>query len=175
MSIYRFEDRVPDIAESAWIFPGATVIGDVRIGENVYIGAGSILRGDYGTIIIGDGTAIEEGVIVHARPGDKTVFGKRVTVGHGAMIHNATIHDEAVLGMRCTVSDYAVVGKWVIVGEGCLVRNSQEIPDGKIAVGVPAEIIGDVEARHKNIWRKAKEIYIDLAARYPIGLEEINK
>jgi len=173
MAIYRFEDRMPQIAASAWVFPDAVIIGDVRLGENVYVGAGAILRGDYGTIFIGDGTAIEEGVIVHARPGDKTVFGKRVTVGHGAMIHNATIGDEAVIGMRATVSDYAEVGAGAIIGEGALVRNKQVIPPWKVAVGVPCKVIGDVEERHKQMWSDAKKLYIYLARRYPSGLTKI--
>jgi len=173
MPVYRFEGREPEIAAGAWVFPGAVIIGKVIIGENAYVGAGAILRGDYGTIIIGDGTAIEEGVIVHARPGDKTVFGKRVTVGHGAMIHNATVGDSAVLGMRCTVSDYAKVGEWCIIGEGALVKNGQEIPAGKVAVGVPARIKGDVEDKHRQLWGLAKELYIDLTKRYPKGLEQI--
>ena len=173
MPVYRFEDRTPEIAPSAWVFPEAVLIGRVIVGENVYIGAGAILRGDYGSIIIGDGSAIEEGAIVHARPNDETVFGRRVTVGHGAMIHNAAIEDEAVLGMRCTVTDYAKVGEWAIVGEGALVRSRQEIPAGKIAVGVPAKVIGDVEEKHRTIWTMAKELYINLAERYPKGLEKI--
>jgi len=173
MPVYRFEDREPEIAPSAWVFPDAVVIGRVIIGENAYVGAGAILRGDYGTIVIGEGTAVEEGVIVHARPNDKTEFGRRVTIGHGAMIHNATIGDEAVLGMRCTVSDYSKVGEWAIIGEGALVRSKQEVPPGKVAVGVPAKVIGDVEEHHRMIWTMAKELYIDLAARYPKGLERI--
>mgnify|MGYP001825072968 CR=1 FL=1 len=96
MAIYEFEGRTPRISPTAYVAPSAQVIGDVVIGEECYVGHGAILRGDYGTIEVGDGTAVEEGVIVHARPEDKTVFGKRVTLGHGAMIHNAVVRDEAL-------------------------------------------------------------------------------
>ncbi len=166
MALYRFEDRVPTVGVDTFVAESALVIGDVRIGKQCYIGHGAILRGDYGTIIIGDGTAIEEGVIVHARPDDKTVFGQRVTVGHGAMIHNARIDDDAVIGMRATVSDYSRVGAWAIVGEMTLVKNSQEIPEGKIAVGVPAVIKGEVRDKHRAIWGFGKQLYIDMANRY---------
>jgi len=166
VAIYRFEDRVPQIDDSAFVAESAIVIGDVRVGKNVYIGHGAIVRGDYGTIIIGENTAIEEGVIVHARPDGQAVFGKRVTVGHGAMVHNATIHDDAVIGMRATVSDYAVVGKWAIVGEMALVRNGQQIPDRVLAVGVPAQVIGEVTDKHEAIWTYGKQIYVDLTKRY---------
>ncbi|RLB64595.1 MAG: gamma carbonic anhydrase family protein, partial [Deltaproteobacteria bacterium] len=83
MALYTFEDRKPDVAATAYVSPTAQVIGDVAIGERCYIGHGAILRGDYGSIEIGDETAVEEGVIVHARPQDWTRIGKRVTIGHG--------------------------------------------------------------------------------------------
>ena len=175
MPIYVFEDRIPRIAPSAWIAPTAQIIGDVRIGERCYVGHGAILRGDYGTIIVGDGTAIEEGAIVHARPGDRTVFGREVTLGHGAMVHNARIDDSAVIGMRATISDYSHVGEWAIIGEMGLVKSKQEIPPGKVAVGVPAKVVGDVEEKHRAFWSFAKQLYQDLARRYPEGMREVSR
>ncbi len=174
LPIYAFEDRRPTIDPSAWIAPSADVIGDVRIGARCYVGHGAILRGDYGTIEIGDGTAVEEGVIVHARPGDRTVIGAEVTVGHGAMIHNARIDDGAVIGMRATVSDFARVGSWAIVGEMALVRNMQEIPPEKVAVGVPARVVGDVQEHQRQLWTMGKRLYQDLARRYPAGLRRLS-
>ena len=168
MALYRFEDRVPQVDESVFVADSALVIGDVRIGKDAYIGHGAILRGDYGTIIVGEGTAIEEGVIVHARPGDKTVFGDHVTVGHGAMIHNAQIKDFAVIGMRATISDYSVVGSWSIVGEMSLVKNRQEIPDSVVAVGVPAKVICEVSEEHRTIWSFGKGLYVEMARRYNV-------
>lgn len=174
MSLYKFEDRIPEIAEDAYIAPSAIIIGKVIIGSGCYIGHGSIIRGDYGTVIIEDGTAVEEGVIIHARPADTTWIGKRVTIGHGAMIHNARIEDSAVIGMRATISDYAEVGEWCIIGEMALVKNSQKIPPGKIAVGIPAEIVGDIKDYHQTGWNFGKDLYIDLARRYPAGMQEIS-
>jgi len=169
MPIYAFEDRRPVIAESAYVSPSAQVIGDVTIGERCYIGHGVILRGDYGSIVIGDETAVEEGVIVHARPQDRTTIGRRVTLGHGAMVHNASIRDGAVIGMRAVVSDFSEVGAGAIVGEMCLVKNSQTIPPRKVAVGVPARIAGDVEERHSMMTHVAKDLYVELARRYSAG------
>lgn len=174
MPVYSFEGRKPVISKTAYIAPSAQIIGDVIIGQYCYIGHGAILRGDYGTIIVGDGSAIEEAVMIHARPDDKTDIGKNVTVGHRAMIHNATIKDNAIIGMSATISDYSVVGEWAIIGEMGLVKNSQEIPDNKIAIGVPAKVIGDVKEDHKIMWGFAKELYNDLAKRYPEGQKEIS-
>jgi len=169
MPVYAFEGRRPDIAPTAYISPSAQVVGHVVIGARCYIGHGAILRGDYGSIEIGDETAVEEGVIVHARPDDWTRIGKRVTLGHGAMVHNATILDGAVIGMRAVVSDFSEVGEGAIVGEMGLVKNGQKVPARKIAVGIPVSIIGDVEERHDLMARRAKDIYVALAARYLAG------
>jgi carbonic anhydrase/acetyltransferase-like protein (isoleucine patch superfamily) len=169
MPIYAFEDRRPVIAESAYIAPSAQVIGDVIVGARCYVGHGAILRGDYGSILIGEETAVEEGVIVHARPNDQTRIGKRVTLGHGAMVHNATILDGAVIGMRAVVSDFSEVGEGAIVGEMSLVKNSQKIPARKVAVGVPASVVGDVEERHSMMTRVAKDLYVEMARRYGAG------
>ena len=169
MTIYSFEGRLPAIAETAYVAPSAQVIGDVRIGERCYVGHGAILRENYGSIEIGDETAVEEGVIVHARPGDRTRIGRRVTLGHGAMIHNATILDGAVIGMRAVVSDWSEVGAGSIVGEMGLVKQRQKIPAGKVAVGAPARVVCDVEERHEMMSRRAKDIYVELAARTLAG------
>jgi carbonic anhydrase/acetyltransferase-like protein (isoleucine patch superfamily) len=169
MPIYAFEGRRPSIAASAYVSPSAQVIGQVMIGERCYIGHGVILRGDYGSIAIGDETAVEEGVIVHARPQDWTRIGRRVTLGHGAMVHNATIHDGAVIGMRAVISDYSEVGEGALVGEMALVKNGQRIPALKVAVGLPAQVIGDVEERHRAMTHWAKDLYVALAARYLDG------
>jgi phenylacetic acid degradation protein len=145
MPIYAFEGRLPQIDPSAYVSPTATVIGNVIVGARCYIGHGAILRGDYGSIEVGAETAIEEGVIIHARPDDWTRVGRRVTLGHGAMVHNATIHDRAVIGMRAVVSDFSEVGEGALIGEMGLVKNGQKIPADKVAVGVPVRVIGDVD------------------------------
>jgi tRNA-Thr(GGU) m(6)t(6)A37 methyltransferase TsaA len=169
MPIYAFEERRPTIAATAYLAPSALIIGRVIIGERCYIGHGVILRGDYGTIEIGEETAVEEGVIVHARPSDFTRIGRRVTLGHGAMVHNAVIHDGAVIGMRAVVSDYSEVGEGAIVGELGLVKNGQKVPPRKVAVGVPVRVLGDVDERHRAMTHWAKDLYVDLAARYAGG------
>jgi carbonic anhydrase/acetyltransferase-like protein (isoleucine patch superfamily) len=173
MPLYEFDGRVPAISPAAYLAPSAIVVGDVTIGPDCYVGHGAILRGDYGTIVVGAATAIEEGVIVHARPQDRAVLGQRVTVGHGAMIHNATIHDGATIGMRAVVSDFAVVGAGALVGELSLVKRGQEVPARAIAVGAPARVIGEVGPEQSDMAVWAKELYVELAHRYEAALREI--
>jgi carbonic anhydrase/acetyltransferase-like protein (isoleucine patch superfamily) len=172
MPVYEFEGKVPKIGAGTYVFASADIIGDVELGENVYVGAGARIRGDYGKIVIGDNTAVEDNVVIHARPEDHTSIGNNVTLGHGSIIHNATIKDWAVIGMGAIVSDWAVVGEWSVVGEGAVVKNRSEVPDGKIAVGVPAKVIAYVTDDYKKQWTEFKEIYSDFAKRrYPESLK----
>jgi len=174
MAVYEFEGRIPNIGENTYISHTAAVIGKVRIGEECYVAPGAVVKGDYGEIIVGNGTSIQDNVIIHARPGEITTIGNNVTLGHGCIVHNATIEDEAVIGMGAIVSDYAVVKSWSIVGEGAVVRSKFEVPPEKIAVGVPAKVIGDVQDHHKEELTRFKTIYRDLAKRYPLGLKRIS-
>jgi len=145
----------------------------VTIGNECYITPGAVVKGDYGEIRIGDGVSVQDNAVVHARPGELTVIGNNVTLGHGCIVHNAVIKDETVIGMGAIVSDYAVVGQWAIIGEGAVIRQNFEVPDEKIAVGVPAKVIADVKTQHKEELTKFKAIYRDLAARYPVGLKKL--
>ncbi len=175
MGIYRFEDRTPVIGKNTYVSETASVIGDVVLGEECYVAPGALVKGDYGTIRIGDGCSVQDNVIIHARPGESTIIGNDVTLGHGCIIHNATIKDMAVIGMGAIVSDYAVIGEWAIVAEGAVVKNNFDVPREKIAVGVPAKIIGEVQEVHKKQLLEYKHIYRDLAKRYHTGLERIDK
>jgi len=173
MPIFEVNNRRPVIDDSAWIAPTAEIIGDVRIGKNCYIGFGAILRGDYGTIIIGDESAVEEGVMIHARPLGTAEIGRRVTIGHMALIHNAKVNDFAVLGMKSTISDFSEIGEWAIVAEHSLIKRKQVVPDYKIYAGVPAVEKGDIEERHKTEWELGKQVYVDLTKQYRNTLKRI--
>lgn len=173
MALYRFGSRAPRVAKGAWVSDSARVIGDVVIGEDCYIGHGAVLRGDYGTIRIGPGTAVEENATIHIRPEGLSVLGERVTVGHGAILHCSRIGDNAVIGMGAVVSFDVEIGEWTIVAEGCVVPAGRKIPSEKLVVGVPARVIGDIKEHHREFWTYGKQLYIDLARRYPNELERI--
>jgi carbonic anhydrase/acetyltransferase-like protein (isoleucine patch superfamily) len=167
MAVYQYGERIPKIGKDVYISDSARVIGDVTIGDQCYIGHGAIVRGDYGKIIIGTGTAIEENAILHIQPDGVLEFEERVTVGHGAIIHGKYIKSHAVIGIGSILGFDVVVGSWAIVAEGCVVPQNTVIPDGKIAGGVPFKIIGDVKAKHKDFWTYGKQLYVDLAKEYP--------
>ena len=175
MSIYEFENKKPSIRKGTFIFKSADIIGDVVIGGNCYIGPGARIRGDYGSIRIGDSTAVEENVVIHARPDDITDIGNHVTIGHASIIHNATIHDWVVIGMGAIVSDWAEIGEWAVVAEGAVVKNKQKIPNKAIAVGIPAKVVSEISSEYEKQWSKYKKIYLDLARkRLPNYLKEID-
>ena len=110
------------VGKDTYISDLARIIGDVVIGNNCYVGHGTILRGDYGRIVIGDGTAVEEGVIIHAPPGDTNQIGGKVTIGHNATIHGKHIGNLAVIGMGSVLSIWSEIGEWAIVAEGSIVK-----------------------------------------------------
>lgn len=174
--ISSFEGHVPQIGKGAYVHPSADVFGNVQIGGGCWVGPGARVRGDYGRIVIGECTSVEDNVVIHARPGEQTTIGNWVTLGHGAIIHNATIHDWAVIGMGSIVSDWAVVGEWAVVAEGAVVINKQQVPGGRIAVGMPAKVIEKpVSDEYKKQWTHFKGVYVDLARRYPEGLTPLDE
>ncbi len=172
MALYEFEGKRPQIGRGTFVPETADVVGDVIIGEDCFIGVGARLRGDYGRIRIGSHTSVQENVVIHAREDGETRVGSNVQLGHGCILHNVTVKDNAIVGIGSILTDYSVVGDWAIVGEGAVVRG--EIPDGKIAVGIPAKVIGDVTEKQKQEWQYYKDKYAELARdRYPKGFKRI--
>ncbi len=173
--LYRFDEKQPVVGKNSYVSDIARVIGDVVIGENCYIGHGAILRGDYGRIEIGDGTAVEEGAIVHAPPDDLNGIGKKVTIGHGAVVHGRHIADQAVIGMGAIVSAWAEIGEWAIVAEGSVVIRKQVIPPKVVAAGNPSKIVRELSEKDQEVWNWIKQMYIDLAIKYlDVGIEPID-
>jgi phenylacetic acid degradation protein len=167
MTVAHFGGKTPTIGARTYIHPSADVFGDVTIGDDCWIGPGARIRGDYGTITIGSCTSIEDNCVIHARPGESTHIGSWVTVGHGSVIHNAIVHDYAVIGMGAVISDWATIGRWAVVAEGAVVRQRQAVPDEHIAVGVPARVLDKtVDDGYQAQWTRFKETYVGLAHSY---------
>ncbi len=179
--LYAFDGRRPAVGQGAYVSDLARVIGDVAIGSDCYIGHGAILRGDYGRIEIGACTAVEEGAIIHAPPGELNRIGAKVTIGHGAVVHGARIGDLAVVGMGAVVSIWSEIGPGAIVAEGSVVKLRQIIPAGVVAAGNPARIVREVGRKDKAFWQWGKQLYVDLAHQYlrsgliPLTAEQCRK
>ena len=142
--IYEFNGYKPVIHESAFIHPQAAVTGNVIIGKNVYIGPGAAIRGDWGQIIIEDGCNVQENCTIHMFPGVTVLLKEGAHIGHGAIIHGATIGKNVLIGMNAVVMDNVVIGDNCIIGALCFVPADSVIPERKVVVGNPAKIVKDV-------------------------------
>jgi carbonic anhydrase/acetyltransferase-like protein (isoleucine patch superfamily) len=173
--LYKFDGRQPTVGKNTYVSALAAVIGDVVIGADCYIGHGAILRGDYGRIEIGDGTAVEEGVIVHAPPDDTNRIGTKVTIGHGAVVHGKYIGNQAVIGMGAILSIWSEIGEGSIIAEGAVVKMKQLIPPKVVAAGNPAKIVREITADDEEFWNMGKQLYIDLAKKYlDVGIHPVS-
>lgn len=166
MSIYEFKGRIPKVGKTTWAHETAQLIGDVVVGEGCFIGAGAVLRGDFGSIRVGDRTSVQECCVLHCRPEHRCGVGSDVTIGHGTVLHGCEIGDRTVIGMHGTVSDDAVVGQDCIVAEASFVRSGQQIPDGTVAAGNPAEIKGPIRDAQRMMKDAGAKAYSELAGVY---------
>jgi carbonic anhydrase/acetyltransferase-like protein (isoleucine patch superfamily) len=143
MPIYalgEFEPKTPG-PDRFWLAPDATVIGKVELGEDVGIWFGSVLRGDNEPIVVGKGSNIQEGVMIHTDPRYPVTLGENCTIGHHAIIHGCTIGDNSLVGMGATILNGAKIGRNCLVGANALVTEGKEFPDNSLIVGSPAKVM----------------------------------
>ena len=140
MPIYALGDRQPQLHPTAYVHPDAVIIGDVRVGAHSSIWPSAVLRGDYGTIVVGERTSIQDGAVVHAVADFPTEIGSDCVVGHLAHLEGCVIHDGALVGSGSVVLHRAHVHTGATVAAGCVVTNNFVVPENALAVGVPAKI-----------------------------------
>ncbi|MDD4334414.1 MAG: gamma carbonic anhydrase family protein [Desulfotomaculaceae bacterium] len=170
--IYPYEGVTPIIDATAFIAPGAVVIGKVKVGPGASIWYNCVVRGDYDSIKIGACSNIQDGSVLHEHAGFPLYVGDRVTVGHRALLHGCTVEDDAYIGMGAMILNGARIGAGAVVGAGSLVLQGQEVPPGTIAVGVPATIIRLIEEKEMDRFRGAVGRYLKLAKKHKKILEE---
>jgi carbonic anhydrase/acetyltransferase-like protein (isoleucine patch superfamily) len=172
MSVYAIGRRVPTIDPEAYVHPEATIIGDVRIGPRSSIWPGAVLRGDYGAIVIGEATSVQDGAIIHATSELDTVIGDWVVIGHLAHLEGAIAEDRTLIGVGSAVLHRAVIREGATVGAGAVVTNDMEVPAGALAVGVPAQIkLGRSNAKRIEM---SAQVYVDNCAWYRKELRRID-
>ena len=161
-NIFEFNGFKPVIHETAFIHPNATVTGNVIIGKDVYIGPAAAIRGDWGEIVIEEGCNVQENCTIHMFPGVKVTLREGAHIGHGAIIHGATIGKNVLVGMNAVVMDKVVIGENCIIGALCFVPEDMQIPERKIVVGNPAKIIKDVSDEMIKWKTKGTKLYQQL-------------
>lgn len=145
--------------ENVYIAPNATVVGDVVLGKDVNIWYGAVLRGDSGTITVGEGTNIQDNCVLH----EKTTVGAYCTIGHGAIVHGCTVGDNTVIGMGAIVLNGAVLGEGCLVGAGAVVTGKTDASAGSVLLGSPAKVVKTLTQEQILEQRHGADHYIELA------------
>lgn len=172
MAIYALGDRVPKVHDDAYVHPDAVVIGDVTIGAGSTVWPNAVLRGDYGTIVVGERTSIQDGTVIHATRDHATVVGDRCVVGHIVHLEGCTIHEDSLVGSGSVVLHRVQVGPNALVGANAVVSNDMVVPPGAMALGVPASIKED--RVRPGQFADAVELYETNGTRYRAELRRLD-
>ena len=166
VNLLPFGDTSPQVAESAWVAPGAYVIGDVRLGEASSVWYGAVVRGDTEPIRIGARTNVQDGCVLHTDPGFPAVVGEGCVVGHNAVVHGCEIGDDCLVGMGATILNGAKIGEGSIVAAGAVVPEGREFPPGSLIVGIPAKRVADVNEEQAADIERGAGAYVERAASH---------
>lgn len=147
------------MSKNVYIADNATLVGDLRLGENVNIWYGAVLRGDSGTITVGDNTNIQDNCVLH----EAVTLGAGCSVGHGAILHGCTVGDNCTIGMGAIVLDGAMIGNNCLVGAGAVVTGKMNAPDGSLLLGNPAQVVKELKPEQIEGIRQNARNYVNLA------------
>ncbi|MEK6612976.1 MAG: transferase hexapeptide repeat family protein [Gemmatimonadota bacterium] len=170
-NIFSFDGFVPVVHESAFVHPNATVVGNVVIGRDVYVGPGAVIRGDWGGVEIADGCNVQEGCVIHMFPGVTVRLEESAHIGHGAVVHGAHIGRNALIGMNAVVMDRADIGDESIVGALCFVPAEMQVPARSVVVGNPAKIVKQVSDEMLEWKTEGTTLYQALPSRLHASLQ----
>lgn len=171
--IYSFNNYIPVVHETSFVHPQACVTGNVIIGKNVYVGPGAAIRGDWGKIIIEDGCNIQENCTVHMFPGVTVVLHQAAHIGHGAIIHGATIGKNCLVGMNAVIMDNVVLGDECIVGALSFIKANTHFETRSLIVGNPAIKIKDVSDEMIQWKTEGTKLYQQLPKQMFEGWKEV--
>lgn len=173
MPVYAFEESVPELSPRAYVHPDAVIIGAVRVAADCFIGAGAVLRGDFASIEVGEGSNVQENCVVHVTPGQGTRIDPDVIVGHGAVLHDVRLHGGAVVGMGAVLLQGAVVEPEGMVAAGSVVSMGFVTPARTLVAGNPARVQKALEPGFLDLMRMGLALYQELPARYRKGLRRV--
>lgn len=171
--LYEFNGVAPQIDPTAWIAPGAQIIGDVRIAAGATIWFNAVLRGDNEPIVIGRDVNIQDGAVLHTDMGFPLTIGEMATVGHLAMLHGCTIEPRALVGMKATILNGAVIATGCLVGAGALVTEGKSFESGALIVGAPARAARQLSEEAAANLTAAAHHYVEKRERYRTGLKPV--
>lgn len=170
--IYELFEKKVSYALDSYVAPGAAVIGNVTLGRQTSVWFNAVIRGDNDAIVIGDGSNIQDGAVLHVDQGHPLKIGERVTVGHKAILHGCTIGDNSLIGMNAVILNDAVIGKNCLIGANALVTEGMQIPDNSLVLGSPAKVRKQLDEKGIAMVGSAAQSYIDKIALYTEALVE---
>jgi carbonic anhydrase/acetyltransferase-like protein (isoleucine patch superfamily) len=166
MAIESYESNTPKVHASAFIAASADLIGRVTIGEEASVWYNATLRGDINEIVVGPRSNVQDNAVIHLSDDFGTYLGEWVTVGHGAIVHAATVKDEVLIGMGACVLDGAVIGERSIIGANSLVTGGMEIPPGSLVMGSPAKVVKTLSLDAQSKVKHWAEKYVMQSRKY---------
>ncbi len=173
MPLYQFEGKRPWVAPEAFVHPLAVLIGDVTVEAGCYVGAGAVLRGDIGSVKIGNGSNVQENCVVHTFPDKVTMLHADSHIGHGCILHGCEICSNVLVGMGSIVADGVRINSDCLIGAGSFIEFGTEIPAGSLVVGAPAKVIRPVGPEHLKSIVEGRALYQELTRRYLKSFREI--
>lgn len=173
MALYEVGGVRPQVHATAWVADSAEVMGRVHIGADASVWFGCVLRGDADMLHVGEGSNIQDGCVLHADPGMPLQLGRRVTVGHRAMLHGCTVGDESLIGIGAVVLNGARIGRHCLVGAGALVTEGKVFADGSMILGSPARVVRQLTPEQIEGLRHSAQHYIDNARHFRATLKRL--
>ena len=159
----------PEVHDSCFVHKTAVIIGNVTIGINGGIWPHAIIRGDQNSIFIGDNSNVQDCCVIHVDSVNQTKIGNNVSLGHGAVVHGATIEDNVIIGMKAVVMNGSVIGQGSVIAAGALVKEGAIIPPQSLVVGVPGKIVREGDKSLEEYALKNAKVYVELAKRHKDG------
>lgn len=175
MAVYALHDTVPQVHEAAWVAENATVIGNVSLEADASVWYGAVIRGDNEPIVIGQGSNVQDGSVLHTDRGFPLTLGQGVTVGHQVTLHGCTIGDGSLIGIQAVVLNGARIGRNCLVGAGSLVTEGKEFPDNSLIMGSPAKVVRELTAEQAQRLKLSALNYVANAARHRDGLRRVDE
>lgn len=171
MNLFEFEGKRPTVHPEAFVAPTATLIGDVTVEKGASVWYGAVLRGDICTIVIREGSNIQDNSVLHVTVGGTLTVGPNATIGHGCVVHCDVVGEQALVGNGSTLLDHAVIGPRTLIGAGSVVTPGTEIPGGMVATGTPCKPVKPVEGTSSELWVDSNAAYYaELAQRHAAGV-----
>jgi len=176
MALYAIDGVAPTLPDdgSAWVAPSADVVGDARLGRDVGIWFGAVVRADNTPILIGERTNIQEGAMLHSDPGAPLTIGADVTVGHHAILHGCTVGNSVLVGMGAIILNHAVIGDGCLVGAGALVTEGKAFPPGSLIVGSPARAVRQLEDGAAQALKASAALYVEKQRQFARELKRVD-